>query len=268
MSDFGYLKQLHAHQTGMVYKFIKQNDVFIHTMIEGDLLYQLGFTPVDIIGKTLQDFLPEDYANSKHQYYLEAWEGNFVHYESEVNGNYFVASLRPIFLNDEVVEVVGSCINLTRQLNNSLSPEDYLNQSLSKTISENILYDALQRTTQMINQTLKQPTISVKNNLTLKNNSSIIFIPLTEIIFIERLNRKSVIHTMNKQYETYESLFNLSLQLDTNFSRCHKSYIVNVDYLEMIEQIGQKYVGHFKNYDKTVKISVNMLLELKKYKSY
>lgn len=39
-------------------------------------------------------------------------------------------------------------------------------------------------------------------------------------------------------------------------------------YLEIIEQIGQKYIGHFKDYKKTVKISGNMLLELKKYKSY
>lgn len=268
MSDFGYVKQLHAHQTGMVYKVIKKNDVFIHTMVEGDLLYHLGFTPEDIIGKTLHDFYPEDYANSKHQYYSEAWESKFVHYEAEVNGNYYVATLRPIFINDEVVEVVGSCINITKQLIKALSPEDYLNQTLSKKISEKILHDALQRTTHMINQTLNQSNIPVKKNLTIKNSSNIIFVPLTDIIFIERLNRKSVIHTINKQYETYESLFNLSQQLDINFCRCHKSYIVNVDYLEIIEQIGQKYIGHFKNYEKTVKISGNMLLELKKYKSY
>ena len=268
MSDFGYVKQLNAHQTGMVYKFIKKNDVFIHTMIEGDLLYHLGFTPTDIIGKTLHDFYPEEYANSKQKYYFEAWEGNFVHYETEVNGNYYVASLRPIFKNEEVVEVVGSCINITRQLKKGGSAEDYLNQTLSEKVSEKILNDALQRTTQLINQNLKQPNIPVKKNLIIKNSSNIIFVPLSEIIFIERLDRKSVIHTINKQYETYESLFNLTQQLDQNFSRCHKSYIVNVDYLEIIEQIGQKYIGHFKNYKKTVKISGNMLLELKKYKSY
>ncbi|RKJ30119.1 LytTR family transcriptional regulator, partial [Butyricicoccus sp. 1XD8-22] len=154
------------------------------------------------------------------------------------------------------------------QLKKSLSPEDYQNQTLSKEITENILYDALHRTTHMIDKSMNQSNIPVKRNLTIKNNCYIIFVPLTEIIFIERLNRKSVIHTINKQYETYESLFDLSQQLDKNFCRCHKSYIVNVDYLEIIEQIGQKYIGHFKDYEKTVKISGNMLLELKKYKSY
>ncbi|CAM5199632.1 hypothetical protein UACE39S_05803 [Ureibacillus acetophenoni] len=268
MSDFRYVRQLHAHQTGMVFKFIKKDNVFIHTMIEGDLLYHLGFTPEDIIGKTLHDFAPEEYANRKLQYYLEAWEGNIVQYESEVNGNYYVATLRPVFKNDEVVEVVCSCINLTNQLKKSLSTEDYQNQTLSKEITENILYDALHRTTHMIDKSMNQSNIPVKRNLTIKNNCYIIFVPLTEIIFIERLNRKSVIHTINKQYETYESLFDLSQQLDKNFCRCHKSHIVNVDYLEIIEQIGQKYIGHFKDYEKTVKISGNMLLELKKYKSY
>ncbi|HWK22875.1 MAG TPA: LytTR family transcriptional regulator DNA-binding domain-containing protein [Ureibacillus sp.] len=267
MSDFGYIKELNA-QTGMVYKFIKKNDIFIHTMIEGDLLYHLGFTPEDIIGKTLHDFYPEEYANRKQQYYLDAWDGKFVHYETRVNGNYYVASLRPILKNNEVVEVVGSCINIGGYLKETVWPEDYLTQTLSEEkVTEKILYNALQRTNHMINETLQQTYIPVKKNLMIKNNSNIIFIPLSEIIFIERFDRKSVIHTINKQYESYESLFNLSQQLDKNFSRCHKSYIVNVDYLEIIEQKGQKYVGHFKKYEKTVKISGNMLLELKKYKS-
>ncbi|PLS18117.1 hypothetical protein CVD28_09850 [Bacillus sp. M6-12] len=225
----------------MVYKFIKQGDVFIHTMCEGKLLYNLGFTPGDIIGKTLHDFFPDDYAATKHQYYLKAWDGNYVHYESKIEGVYHVGSLRPVLSNGEVVEVIGSSINVTEQLPGS---------------------------THEISQTIESARPSVKRDLMIKQSNNIIFIPLMEIIFIERIGRKSVIHTTSKKFETYEALTSLCQVLDERFIGCHRSYIINMDYLEVIKLNKQSYIGYFKNYTKNAKISKNKLIELQKYKSY
>ncbi|AMO85401.1 Response regulator of the LytR/AlgR family protein [Solibacillus isronensis B3W22] len=236
MSDLGYVKQLNANRTGMVYKFIKNGDVFIHTMIAGDLLHHLGFKESDIVGKTLHDFFPKPYANIKHQYYLQAWEGNYVQYESEINGILQIASLRPVFKNKEVIEVVGSCINITEHI------------SISK---KNNLHSI----------------ISGPKNLILKERNYVIFVPLNEIMFIERLGRKSIIHTGDEEYMTIDSLAKLYEQLDIHFIFCHRSYIINIDFLEKIEQSGQGYIGHFKN-NKTVKISKNMVNKLKDYKTY
>ncbi len=240
MSELGYVKQLNANRTGMVYKFIKNGDVFIHTMIVGDLLCHLGFTPKDIVGKTLHDFYPKTYANIKHKYYLQAWEGNYVQYETEINGIIQVASLRPVFNNKEIVEVVGSCINITEKiaLQTSVSKKNNLASSNSGT-----------------------------KNLMLKERHFVIFVPLNEIMFIERLGRKSIIHTMHKEYATNDSLAKLYEQLDVHFTFCHRSYIINVDFLEIIEQRGQCFLGHFKN-NKTARISKNMVNELKDYKTY
>lgn len=235
MSDFGYVKQLNANRTGMIYKFIKNGDVFIHTMIVGDLLQHLGFKASDIIGKTLYDFYPETYANIKHQYYLQAWEGNYVQYEAEINGILQIASLRPVFNNKEVVEVVGSCINIT--------------EHTSKTKRNN-----------------SESFISATKNLMLKESNYVIFVPLNEIMFIERSGRKSIIHTGNKEYATNDSLARLYEQLDVNFIFCHRSYIINIDFLEIIEQKGQCFIGHFKN-NKKARISKSMVKELKDYKT-
>jgi len=236
MSDFGYVKQLNANRTGMVYKFIKNGDVFIYTMIAGDLLHHLGFKASDIVGKTLHDFFPKPYANIKHQYYLQAWEGNYVQYESEINGILQIASLRPVFNNKEVIEVVGSCINITEHI------------SISK------------------NNNLETITSSTKN-LMLKEQNYVIFVPLKEIFFIERLGRKSILHTGDEEYVTNDSLAKLHEQLDIHFIYCHRSYIINIDFLEKIEQRGQGFIVHFKN-NKTVKISKNMVNDLKEFKPY
>jgi len=244
MINFGYVKQLNASNTGMVYKFIKKEDAFIHTMCVGELLYQLGFTQGDIVGKTLYDFYPEDYAEIKHQYYLEAWKGKFVQYETEVNGIYQVASLRPEKKNGKVVEVVGSCIDVTKHTKKH-SADHELKTNINSNKEKN----------------------KGKSSLIIKQYNNIVFIPFVEIIFVEKRDRKSIIHTINKQYESNESLISLCQQLDKRFIECHRSYIINMDYLEMIESKGQSYIGRFSNYTKPIKISKNKILLIQTYKT-
>ncbi len=241
MSDFQYVRKLNLDHCGMVYSFIRKGNDFIHTKIEGELLNRLGHTPIEIIGKTLYDFLPLDHANRKLTYYEEAWKGKFVQYESRSKGIYYIASLRPIIVGGEVVEVVGSCINVTDHI------------ELLKDLDEN--------------QNVQPFHSPDRKNLMIKENYKWIFVPLDEIIFIERVERKSVIHTYNRRNETYEALTSLHQQLDERFIRSHKSFILNIDFLEVIEQKGTKYIAHFKDFDYTAKISNNMVIPLKNYKS-
>ncbi|MFB4168247.1 LytTR family transcriptional regulator DNA-binding domain-containing protein [Virgibacillus sp. JSM 102003] len=264
MNDYRYVKQLDLRHTGMVYKFRREQNDFIHTEVEGQLLYNLGFKQTDILGKNLDEFLPYDLANFKKEYYWKAWKGETVHYESENNGIHYFAFLRPVFEYGEVVEVVGSCIDVTERMQpqNTFPLEDVISLSTSESKHNSVLQQILE-----INQP-KQSLNSDRKNLVIKENSKFIFIPLSEIIFIERVNRKSVIHSYKKQVETYESLTSLNQQLDESFLRCHKSYILNIDYLEVIELKNQKYCGHFYDYDKWVKISTDSVQLLKTYKSY
>lgn len=101
-------------QQGMIFKFKKINDRFIHTLCDGELLYRFGIIPSQVIGKSLEEFLPHENAIEKTSVYNRSWEGEeFVTYEDELNGICYLATLRPIKKGGEIVEVIGSCIDIT-----------------------------------------------------------------------------------------------------------------------------------------------------------
>lgn len=101
-------------QQGMIFKFKKINNRYIHTLCDGELLYRFGMIPSQVIGKSLEEFLPHENALEKTSFYNRSWEGEeFVTYEDEVNGICYLANLRPLKKGGEVVEVIGSCIDIT-----------------------------------------------------------------------------------------------------------------------------------------------------------
>ncbi|MBO1510209.1 ATP-binding protein [Metabacillus bambusae] len=111
-------RTLVPRKNGFVFKFVKINNDFINTYIEGDLLEKLALTPSMVIGKTLFDFLPKDIAARKNKFYETAWNGKTINYEGYVNGVYYLASLSPLIVNSQVVEVSGIAIDITKEKNN------------------------------------------------------------------------------------------------------------------------------------------------------
>lgn len=73
--------------------------------------------------------------------------------------------------------------------------------------------------------------------LKLKQKDYTYLIKQDEIIYIESQNRKIAIVTINEQIElsTY-ALSQLLKELNTNFTQCHKGYIVNMNYIEKIDK--------------------------------
>ena len=103
-------------QQGMIMKFKKINGCFIHTLCDGELLYRFGIIPNQVIGKELRDFLSEAVSSEKELYYERAWNGEeHVSYEAQVNGIQYLSMLRPVRRGGEVVEVIGSCIDITER---------------------------------------------------------------------------------------------------------------------------------------------------------
>jgi len=137
-----------------------------------------------------------------------------------------------------------------------------------KPIERDRLYSALERSAAL----LKQPSTflssaPVKKDLMIKQRNQYSFIPLDEIIFIERADRKSVIHTINQKMELNEALTDLEEILDSRFVASHRSFIINLQYVTRIETAGQSYIAYFKNYEETAKVSKNKLVEIQKCKS-
>lgn len=109
--------------------------------------------------------------------------------------------------------------------------------------------------------------VSSKNNekkLVLQHYSSVTIIPHDEIIFIEKVERKTFIHTRMKVYQNSESLTDLLEKLPYGFVQSHRSYIVNINQLTNIESLGQTYYAYFKDYLEPAKVSKHQIKEIQK----
>ncbi|MDP4162398.1 MAG: PAS domain-containing sensor histidine kinase, partial [Bacillota bacterium] len=111
-------RDLVPRKNGFVFKFVKIENDFIHTYIEGELIKKANITPSMVIGKTLFDFLPEKHAKQKQDFYEMAWNGTPVNYEGTLAGITYLASLSPTILNSRVVEVNGTAIDITMEKKN------------------------------------------------------------------------------------------------------------------------------------------------------
>lgn len=113
---------------------------------------------------------------------------------------------------------------------------------------------------------------SEKNNLiffkkvTIQNKNETIFIPLSEIIFIETQRRGTLVHCENGVYSSSQILANMEKQLDKHFIKTHKSFIVNKNKIRKIKQIADRsYEIEFIKTDKTALMSRYRFEELRKY---
>lgn len=80
---------------------------------------------------------------------------------------------------------------------------------------------------------LKRQTLTL---LTGKNENCWYPIPIEEIFYIESLQKKTWFHTNEKGYHSIYTLKDLSYQLPDNFLRIHRSYIVNLLFIDEISR--------------------------------
>lgn len=116
-----HIKRTEAHfrdairnQQGIILKFKKEQEKFIHTLFDGELTTKLNIKPERIIGKTIYDIVyKKDKADYITNYYEEAWKGKEVSFELKIGTFFLFIALRPIRQQDTIVEVVGSCVDIT-----------------------------------------------------------------------------------------------------------------------------------------------------------
>lgn len=75
-----------------------------------------------------------------------------------------------------------------------------------------------------------------EQNLSFQQRGSTITINVRSIIYIESVNHVSLIHTDHTTYKLYKKLRDLLPQLPAPFIQCHKSYIVNLYWVQRLEQ--------------------------------
>ena len=137
-----------------------------------------------------------------------------------------------------------------------------------KPIERDRLYTALERVEKRLYQSgIPSEKASENKDIMIKRNNQITFLPPEEILFIEKLDRKTVIHTKDNKYETNEPLTTYENVLGPRFMATHRSYLINLDQLARVETAGRMYKAYFKNYNETARVSKQKLVELQHLKS-
>lgn len=91
------------------------NGSYTFVLSEGKLAEQLNFTTDAVINKSLQDMFEEEIADKMELHATEAYEGNFVTFEVTIKDKHFLIHLSPIIYNNEVKEIVGTTIDITKR---------------------------------------------------------------------------------------------------------------------------------------------------------
>lgn len=106
---------------------------------------------------------------------------------------------------------------------------------------------------------------SVEDKLMIRGKEQINFVPISEIIMIERTDGNSRIITKDAEYKTTASLTSLEERLKaTNFMRCHKSYIINLNAIKKLEVYGRwTYTVSLEGTDNTALMTYESYEEIK-----
>lgn len=97
----------------MIFKLKEQDGRFIYTFCDGNLIYKMGLTPKQVVGRGIIDFVPEGTIKSKiKNFYTALKKDKNAIYEGEFNGIHYFASLQLICRVGQEKEVIGTCIEI------------------------------------------------------------------------------------------------------------------------------------------------------------
>lgn len=72
-------------------------------------------------------------------------------------------------------------------------------------------------------------------NITFRHQSRIVSIDVKDIMYIESSNHNCIVYTDKATYTVYEKLSSLYARLPNTFVQCHKSYVVNMSYIQRFD---------------------------------
>lgn len=138
-----------------------------------------------------------------------------------------------------------------------LSAVDYI----VKPIGKARLYAALDKVRRLSSTHLLQ----TKNKLIIKEGSDYNFIPASDILFIEKIGKKSHIHTTSSTFVTSINISDLIKELPAgSFFMSHRSYIVNLSKIARVVSRNQTFLIYFENSNKFAHVSRLKIEEFQK----
>jgi two-component system, LytTR family, response regulator AgrA len=138
---------------------------------------------------------------------------------------------------------------------------------LIKPVSYNDLADCIVAVQEDLTRIFQYDIPESKMYIDLKSGYRDYHIQISDIIFVESFGSKLIIHMSYGEIETYSTLRELEAmlsELSTSFHRSHKSYIVNLEYVEYVDFQSQEILmstGDICLLSRTRKTSFKELME-------
>ena len=156
--------------------------------------------------------------------------------EGETSGNQFAVAIR------QMPQYARATIIVITSL---LDPDMVYYRQLHcfRYIEKNFDYDQVE---QVIEEALSLPKLEVqkKEYLTMRNKSVSIMKKISEIAYLEKTGRKVIVHSVDGNCEVnYRSLDSFLEELDNEeFAKCKSNIIVNMCYIEMMDEVNRYIV--------------------------
>ncbi len=154
-----------------------------------------------------------------------------INLNSEVNGIYIAKCLRKEKIKAEII----FCTGMLEYIHQAFDVNAY--HFITKPIGRN-----LERCLVKLNNEIEERQ-NDNSIVPLKSGFRIFYVPISSISHICREGTKSIIYTGTRIIEVYDSLESLVLQIkDVRFIRCHRSVVINKDYLDYIDKKNKNLV--------------------------
>ena len=83
-----------------------------------------------------------------------------------------------------------------------------------------------------LDRALNRTAENIREGIMIRSRSELLFLPFSELRFLESAGRKMRFFCGNQIYESYARLKNVVQTLDSRFYQCHKSFVVNLDWVD------------------------------------
>lgn len=93
------------------------------------------------------------------------------------------------------------------------------------------------------------------NKLLIFKRNRIVLLPLEKLLFIERFNQKTYVHTFNEEIVLTNSLKSLQSILPNNFLKAHRSFIINKNLICELKAINDRTYEAIFEVDKQALVS-------------
>ncbi|MDF2959818.1 MAG: hypothetical protein K0S39_1553 [Paenibacillus sp.] len=186
------------HQHGMIMKFKQIGGELVCTLADGQLLYDLGLTPEQVVGKSIENIARPHYVPVIIDSYERAWNGESLQFEYTLLNYTFLTSLNPIFEQGQVVEIISTSSDITRrkQAESELIESEERYRKLIKFLPDGIIIHCEGKVVQVNRKTLELLGAADKTELIGLNKADLVHPDSAEEVIAQNqeilMNKSSV----------------------------------------------------------------------------